>query len=75
MDGETGTPGLIPTRSFSGVVGKVGVYRGRSPGSSSREEILRDNGSLIETRFSIEGDTGVAFGTGLGIEPGLGGGA
>ena len=37
--------------------------------------MLGIQGSLIEAVFSIEGDTGIAFGGGLGVESGSGGGA
>ena len=53
VDGETSTPGLIPSRSFSGVVGKVGVGKGRSPGNYSREEMTGRKSLLVETRFSM----------------------
>ena len=56
VDGETSAPSLVPNRSFSCVVREVGVGRGRSPSNLSRKEICRKKGSLIETRFSIEGD-------------------
>ena len=75
VDGESSASSLVPSSIFSGVVGEVGVGRRRSPSNSSRKEIIRKESSLIETGFSIEGDTGVAFGEGPGIEPGSGGGA
>ena len=75
VDGETSVPSLVPSSIFSGVGGEVGVGRRRSPSNSGREKISRKESPLIETGFSIEGDTGVAFGKGPGIEPGLGGGA
>ena len=75
VDRETSAPSLVPSRSFSCVVGEVGVGRRRSPSNSSRKDIVRKESSLIETGFSIEGDTGVAFGKGPGIKPGSGGGA
>ena len=41
MDGESSAASLVPSRSFSGVVGEVGVGRRRSPSNSSREKISR----------------------------------
>ena len=75
VDGESSASSLVPSSIFSGVVGEVGVGIRRSPSNSSRKEIIRKESSLIETGFSIEGETGVAFGKGPGIEPGSGGGA